>query len=132
MTNEEIKSKIKELEKQKQKIIEEIITLRNINKGYWIGIGDNDYSYKYFMLGWCTEYEAEEEMKKHNFVLGYKIKEVTKEYYEKLWKAQKMQKVVEILEEPYFSHYSETKDSIDMELYELTEELDISPCGVIY
>ena len=38
LTNEEIKKRIKELQNQKSEIASEIYKLREMNKGYWIGI----------------------------------------------------------------------------------------------
>ena len=133
MTDTEIKLKIEELEKQSIKIAEEIYRLKESNKGYWIGIGDNDYLTEYHRLGWCTESEAEKMMEeKDEFVFGFRLKEVTKEYNTKMYKAEKMQTIVGLLDDEDFAEYKETRDAIKKELEELKEELDMCPCSSIY
>lgn len=132
MTNAELKARIEELEEQERKIADEIYHLRERNKGYWIGIGDNDYSMEYYRLGWCSETEAEEKMSNDDFVLGFSIREVTSEYNEKMYKAERLQNLIGILENEDFSKYAETKNAMKKELTELKNELDIPTYCSIY
>ena len=133
MTNAELKARIEELEEQERKIADEIYHLRERNKGYWIGIGDNDYSMEYYRLGWCSETEAEKIMQENgDFVLGFSVREVTKEYNEKMYKAERLQNLIGILEDDDFSKYKETKNAMKKELTELKNELDIPTYCSIY
>lgn len=131
MTNE-TKARIEELEEQMRKISQEIYDLKESEKGYWVGIGDDDYSVEYYRLGWCTETEAEEMMERNgDFSLGFRLKEVSKEYNTKMYKAERMQKIIGLLDDD-FSKYKETKDAIKAELEELKEELEIPKYCSIY
>lgn len=133
MTNAEIKARIEELEEQSRNISRELYDLKELNKGYWIGIGDDDYSVEYYRLGWCTETEAICIMNQNgDFKFGFDVKEVTKEYNEKMFNAQKMQKVVGMLSDEIFSEYKAARDSIESKLYELKRELDIPEYCSIY
>lgn len=127
-----VKEKIKQLEEQRAKIAEEIYYLKESEKGYWIGIGDDDFTKEYYRLGWCTEKEAEERMQDKDFVYGFCVKEVTEEYNAKMYQAENMQIVVNVLDNKEFSKYKETRDAIKKDLEQLKEELDMCPCSFIF
>lgn len=134
---DELKEKIKELkelEEKKRKIEDEIYHLRDINKGYWIGIGYDRYgcSTEYHRLGWCSEPEAREIMSKNNDFVFFHVREVTMEYNKKMYKAERLQNVIRELDDEDFSKYEEAKDAMEDELLELKEELEISEYCRIY
>jgi len=132
MLDYKVKKRIEELEKQIEALSKEIIQLEKQNKGYWIGIGDNDFSVDYYRLGWCTENKAKEIMaQKGNFVLGFTVEEVTKEYNTKMYKAEKIQNIISLLDDNDFSDYKEMKESLKEELCILKSELNIPEISYI-
>lgn len=123
---EETRKKIEELEEKQSEILNEIYRLKESEKGYYIGIGDNDYSCAYYRLGWCTENEAKKTMEsKGDFVLGFEVEEVSEEYNSKMYKVEKLQNILKNLDDRDFEEYKEMREKLKTELKNLKEELHI-------
>ena len=124
---EETRRRIAELEEKESEIAYEIYLLRNKEKGYYIGIGDNDESFSYHQLGFCTEEEAQKQMEEiGDFLYGFEVQEVTEDYYNKIFTVKRMQTLVSILANKEFDEYKDTYKDIRDKLRKLKDEMHIA------
>lgn len=129
MTNTEIKERIKELEEQKTKIVKEIFNLTFQNTGYWMGIIETKESCTfYYAIGCTSEAEAREKLNEAKIpydALSYEIKEVSEEYFDKLYDASLISSVLTTMEDKVFDPYDDFYCALADDLKKREEELGI-------